>query len=176
MVKVWSPFVRLAHWALVIAFFTAFYTRDSEWTRQTHVVAGYAGGGIILARFLWGFIATGYERFSSFPPDLLAAFRYTLSIFSGKARHYMGHNPAGSLVIYAMLLAGALTVISGIIVYNDAYLPYSSSILQEMHEYPAWGWLILVAAHLSGVIAESFLHRENLIAAMISGYKKADKD
>lgn len=174
MVKVWSPVVRLSHWLLVIAFFTAFYTRDSEWTRHIHVYAGYSAGGILLGRIFWGFVAQGYENFSAFPPDIPQAIRYVASIFAGHAKRYMGHNPAGSLVIYAMLAIGLLTTASGIAVYNDAYLPFSSSTLQELHEYPAWAWALLVAAHISGVMFESFLHRENLIATMISGYKKSD--
>lgn len=173
MVKIWSPFVRLAHWALVVAFFTAFYTHESEWTRQIHVDAGYIAGGILVARLIWGFLAKGYERFSAFPPAPLEAVHYALDLATGHAKRHLGHNPAGSIVIYAMLMVGLLTVASGIAVYNDAYLPYSSAILQDLHEYPAWTWMILVVAHICGVIAESVLHRENLVASMISGYKKA---
>lgn len=168
--------MRLCHWALVIAFFTAFYFRDSEWYRLIHISAGYTAGVIIAVRIVWGFLAKGYERFSAFPPDVPAAIKYAASFFTGHAKRYIGHNPAGSIVIYAMLLMGLLTVITGVVVYNDAYLPYSSSVLENLHEYSAWTWVILVAAHISGVIVESVLHRENLVAAMISGYKKQSPD
>lgn len=172
MIKVWSPFVRLCHWALVAAFFTAFYFRDSEWYRLVHISAGYTAGAILVARIIWGFVGTGYERFSAFPPDVPTGIKYAISFFAGHAKRYIGHNPAGSLVIYAMLVVGILTVVSGIAVYNDAYLPFDSSLLEKLHEYPAWAWVVLVVAHISGVIVESILHRENLIVAMISGYKK----
>jgi cytochrome b len=174
MVKVWSLFVRVSHWVLVAAFFTAFFTRDSEWTLLIHANAGYIAGWMILARICWGLIAKGYENFRAFPPDVKEAVRYALSFFSGHAKRYIGHNPAGSIVIYGMLTFGLLTVISGIVVYNDGYLPFKSAPLQYFHEYMSWTWVGLVAAHITGVIAESLLHRDNLIAAMITGNKKAD--
>lgn len=174
MIKVWSLFVRLSHWLLVAAFFTAFYLRNSEWFREIHVYAGYTAGTIIVLRIIWGFTGKGYERFSAFPFDIPAAFQYTKSIFTGHPARFIGHNPAGSIVIYAMLGIGLLTVISGIAVYNDGYLPFDSSLLEYMHEYPAWCWAILVAMHISGVLLEGWLHRENLITSMITGEKKPD--
>jgi cytochrome b len=173
MIKVWSLFVRLSHWLLVAAFFTAFTLRNSEWYRQIHVYAGYTAGVILIARIVWGFIGTGYERFSAFPFNIPAAINFVKTFFSHPKR-YIGHNPAGSLVIYSMLGIGLITVITGIVVYNDAYLPFSSDTLEYFHEYPAWAWAVLVAMHISGVLVESWLHKENLIATMITGNKKAD--
>lgn len=176
MIKVWSLFARLAHWGLVAAFFTAFFTHESEWTRLLHVNAGYVAGAILLARVIWGFIAPGYERFSAFPPAPIEAMRYAWAIATGHAKRYIGHNPAGSIVIYAMLIIGLLTVISGIVVFNDAYLPLPSEMLQEIHGFLSWTWLALVVAHIAGVMTESVLHRDNLIAAMITGCKKQDDE
>lgn len=174
MIKVWSLFVRLSHWLLVAAFFTAFYLRNSEWFREVHAYAGYTAGTIIVLRIIWGFMAKGYERFSAFPFDIPAAVQYAKAIFTGHPARYIGHNPAGSVVIYAMLGIGLMTVVSGIAVYNDAYLPFDSSILEYLHEFPAWGWAILVTMHISGVLLESWLHRENLVTSMITGRKKSD--
>lgn len=174
MIKVWSLFVRLSHWLLVVAFFTAFYLRDSEWYREIHAYAGYAAGIIIVLRIIWGFVGSGYERFSAFPFDIPAALRFVATFFNEHPKRYIGHNPAGSLVIYAMLTIGLLTVITGILVFNDGYLPFDSSVLEYMHEFPAWAWAILVAMHISGVLLESWMHRENLVKAMITGEKKAD--
>ena len=39
MVKVCDPIVRIGHWALVVAFFTAYFTEDDFLTQ--HVYAGY---------------------------------------------------------------------------------------------------------------------------------------
>ncbi len=141
---VWDPFVRVCHWSLVAAFTVAFVTHASEWDRVTHTKAGYVAGALIISRIIWGFLKTGYARFQSFPPDPEAALRYTWRTVRGRARPFVGHNPAGSLVIYAMLVLGLSTVISGFLVFNDGWLLDFSDVLHDVHLYSAWGWLIQV--------------------------------
>jgi len=168
---VWDPFVRICHWSLVAAFTVAFVTHPSEWDRVTHTNAGYVAGTLLISRIIWGFLKTGYAKFQSFPPDPEAALRYTWRTVRGRARPFVGHNPAGSLVIYAMLVLGLSTVISGFLVFNDGWLLDFSDVLHDLHFYSAWGWLILVCGHVIGVITESILHKENLILAMFTGMK-----
>jgi cytochrome b len=45
---------------------------------------------------------------------------------------------------------------------------------EETHEFAANTTLALAAVHVLGVIAESLLHRENLIRSMWTGYKRTD--
>lgn len=168
---VWDPFVRICHWSLVAAFTVAFVTHASEWDRVTHTNAGYVAGALLISRIIWGFLKTGYAKFQSFPPDPEAALRYTWRTVRGRAKPFVGHNPAGSLVIYAMLVMGLSTVISGFLVFNDGWLLDYSDVLHDVHFYSAWGWLVLVAGHVTGVITESLLHKENLILAMFTGMK-----
>jgi cytochrome b len=168
---VWDPIVRLCHWTLVAAFTIAFLTHESEWQRLTHVNAGYVAATVIFIRIIWGFLNTGYAKFESFPPDPERAIRYTFKIFHGKAKPFVGHNPAGSLVIYLMLGTGILTVTSGFLVYNDGWLWNNPAYLQDLHFFSAWSWLTLIGFHITGVITESFLHKENLILAMVTGVK-----
>jgi hypothetical protein len=42
---------------------------------------------------------------------------------------------------------------------------------EELHEAIAEGMLVLVAIHVLSVIAVSFLHHENLVKAMVNGFK-----
>jgi len=44
-IKVWDPVVRIGHWTLVIAFFTAYFTEDDFLT--IHVWAGYIIGAVV---------------------------------------------------------------------------------------------------------------------------------
>ncbi len=41
-VKVWGPLIRIGHWTLVIAFFTAYFTEDDF--MNLHAWAGYIVG------------------------------------------------------------------------------------------------------------------------------------
>ena len=93
----------------------------------------------------------------------------------GNARRYIGHNPVGSLVIYAMLVTGLTAVGSGWLVFNEGWLIDQPELLQNIHHYSTWGWLGLVIMHVTGVITESILHDDNLIRAMITGCKRKSK-
>ena len=168
---VWDPFVRLVHWSLVIAFSVAFYTHDSEWDRIIHTNAGYVAGGLLISRIFWGFLCTGYAKFKSCPPNPEGAVRYAWMALQGRAKPFVGHNPAGSLVIYLLLIAGLLTVFSGFFVFNDGWLFNAPDLLHDIHYYSAWSWVGLVCIHVLGVITESIMHKDNLIVAMITGVK-----
>jgi len=171
MLYVWSLFVRVSHWLLVTAFTVAFLTYQSLWDLQTHALAGYSAGVLLLGRIAWGLLAQGYCNFSRFPFRPKEGLRYAWAAVTGQAKRFIGHNPAGSLVIYGMMVIGLMTVASGLLVYNDAYLPISSKYPQMFHSVMAWSWLGLVITHISGVLVESMLYRENLILTMITGFK-----
>jgi cytochrome b len=175
MQYVWDPFVRIFHWTLVIAFSVAFYTHASEWERLIHVRAGYTAGALLIARIIWGLMKTGYASFRSFPFDLRLASKHIYSVLKGSAKRYIGHNPAGSLVIYAMLATGLTAVSSGWLVYNEGWLFNQPEFFQRLHQYSTWGWLILVTMHITGVVAESIIHRDNIILAMITGCKRVSR-
>lgn len=175
MLYVWDIFVRIFHWSLVAAFGVAFYTHASEWDRLIHAQAGYIAGGLIIARIVWGLISTGYANFQSFPLNPIWAIKYMYRVLGGRAKHYIGHNPTGALVIYAMLATGLLAVGSGCIVYNGGLFFDDPYFAQTLHHYATWGWLALVILHVCGVLFESFVHKDNLIWAMITGCKRVCK-
>jgi cytochrome b len=174
MIKVWSIQTRLMHWLLVVSFGFAFYTRNSEMMRDIHVDAGYIAGAVLAVRWLLGFLAQDFSAFRRFPPNPAAGIRYLVSLVKGHAKRYIGHNPAGALAVYSMLVVGSLTIISGYMSFNDIAFPFG--LLDEdqvklFHQYTADTWVILICGHISGVIASSLAHRENLPLAMITGNK-----
>jgi cytochrome b len=100
-----------------------------------------------------------------------------------RARRYLGHNPAGGAMILLMLVSLLLVSVSGFAVYGIekgagplAMLGGSSEFLEdaleEVHEFFANFMVLLVLVHIAGVIAESMIHRENLVKAMLTGRKR----
>lgn len=111
-IKVWDIFVRIFHWALVGSMLGQYISGDE--LKGVHYRLGYFIIILVLARIVWGFIGTKHARFGDFlyrPVDII---NYLKSLFSGKPIHYMGHNPAGGLMIVVMLIALLATTFTGL--------------------------------------------------------------
>lgn len=167
-ILVWDAPVRTFHWLLVVSFAGAYLSAESESWRLLHVTLGYTMGGLIAFRLVWGVLGTRYARFGSFVRGPGAVGRYLKTVIAGKPAHYIGHNPAGAVAIVLILLVGAAIVATGYAVYNDI----GGDWLEEAHELVGNGMLVLVGVHLAGVALASYLHRENLPRAMVTGVQQ----
>ena len=170
-VKVWDIAVRLFHWSLVISYAIAWASAD-EWDRL-HEMAGYMIAALVGFRLIWGIIGTRHARFLDFvysPSTVLAYLRDSLA---GRAKRYLGHNPAGGAMIIAMLIFLTAATASGIAMTTSAF--WGVEWVEEAHEAIATFTLLLVGFHLAGVVFSSITHHENLVSAMITGYKKSAK-
>ncbi len=114
-VRVWDPLVRIGHWTLVAAFFTAYFTEDD--LLSVHVWAGYTIGAVVLLRLAWGLIGSRHARFVDFIYSPAAAVRYIKGLATGGAPRYLGHTPAGGWMILALLTMLAGTVYTGLELY-----------------------------------------------------------
>jgi cytochrome b len=179
LVKVWDLPLRIFHCLLVAGFFVAYLTEDELLT--VHVWAGYLVFGLLLFRLVWGFIGNDYARFSNFLCSPVKSIFYVKDVVALKAKRYLGHNPAGAAMIVLLLVSLLTTSITGFAVYGAdqgagplANIVGSSNeeLWEDMHEFFANFTLLLVFVHIAGVVAESFIHRENLAKAMWHGYKK----
>lgn len=166
-VFVWDAPVRLFHWLMVLCFAGAYVTAESEHWRMLHVTLGYTMAGLVGFRIIWGLIGSRHARFSAFVRGPAAVTRYLRSILRGRPEHHTGHNPAGAWAIVALLVLTLAVAASGWAAYNDV----AGEWLAELHEAAANLMLAIVGLHVGGVLLGSWLHRENLVATMISGRK-----
>ncbi len=169
-VLVWDLPVRVFHWALAASFAGAYLLSETERLRNIHVMFGYTVLGLVAFRLIWGFVGTRYARFRSFLFTPREALVYVQTLFHRSDRRFVGHNPAGSIAIWAILGLAALTGITGYGTYNEL----GGDAVEEVHEFLANAWLWVVGIHVTGVMLSSLLHRENLVTAMLTGYKQAE--
>lgn len=167
-VKIWDPLVRLFHWSLVLAFFSAqFFTSEGD---PPHEIAGYIALGLVVTRIVWGFIGTAHARFADFVPSPQRFFAYFGDMLSQREARYLGHNPLGGAMIVALLFMIVATSVTGWMLTTDMF--WGAASVEQLHQYLAWGTLALVGFHVGGVVHASVRHRENLVIAMITGRKK----
>jgi cytochrome b len=166
-VRVWDVPTRLFHWLLALSFLGAWITSDTERLRDVHTWFGYAMLGLVAFRLVWGLVGSRYARFSAFAHGPASVARYLRSIVRGAPEHHLGHNPLGSWGIYALL---TLTVLAGATGY--AAFALDAHWLEEVHEFFANTLIVMVFVHIGGVLVSSLLHRENLVRAMLTGYKR----
>ena len=168
-VRVWDPLVRIFHWSLAASFAVAWITAD-EWD-SLHEWAGYAAAALIAFRLAWGLAGPKYARFSQFvraPSEVLGYLKATLR---GDEPRYLGHNPAGGLMIAGLLAGLAGTALTGWMTTLDTF--WGVEWVEETHETLATLLLVMVGLHVAGAIFASIRHGENLVRAMVTGRKRA---
>jgi cytochrome b len=171
-ILVWDLPTRAFHWLLALSFAGAYLTAESERLRNVHVALGYTMLGLVAFRLLWGLVGTRYARFASFAFGPRSVAAYLRSLLTRSPKRYVGHNPAGSWAIYALL---ALSVAAGATGYAT-YVDLGGHWMEEVHELAANALLAVVIAHVAGVLLSSLLHRENLVRSMLTGYKRGEAD
>ncbi len=169
-IRVWDPVVRIFHWGLVGLFAISFLTGD-EW-KQAHILSGYAIVGLLLVRIIWGFVGTYHARFSNFIYDPITTLGFMRDSLAMRAKRYIGHNPAGGAMVFALLVAISGIAATGCMMTTDAY--WGVEWVEKAHELLVNVTLGLVGLHIAGVLLASIEHRENLVRAMVTGRKRAD--
>lgn len=182
VVKVWDLPVRLFHWTLVLSFALAYFTAEFH-IGFLHTPIGYFLSLLLVARVFWGFAGNQYARFRSFIFSPAETVEYLRSMAQNNPRHYFGHNPAGALMVFALLGLLTLIFLTGLVTlavidFEGPFL-FLTDYIDDETSYAVrhlHGWLINVALvmiplHLLGVVAGSVQHKENLVRAMVTGKK-----
>jgi cytochrome b len=179
-VNAWDPLVRVFHWSLVFFFLFAYITED-DWL-DLHIQAGYAVALLVGFRLFWGLLGSRNARFTTFvksPKEVLGYFKQMLAY---KVPHYLGHNPVAAAMVIALLVSLIMVSFTGmVIIASEGYGPLANTLftswngewMEDIHEFFANFTLLLVVAHVGGVIVSSLLEGENLVKAMWTGKKKS---
>ncbi len=184
-IMVWDGVIRVFHWTLVFGVVAAYLCATYR-IGHVHVLIGYFLTGTLLIRLVWGLGGSRYARFTSFMFNRKETLQYLRTLVNGSPRHYAGHNPAGALMVFALLGLLSLVYLTGLlslacIDFDGPLVAFTSQIddqtsylIRHLH-----GWLVnigiaLVGLHLLGVVSGSIQHRENLVKAMVTGKKNID--
>jgi len=167
-VRVWDIAVRLFHWSLVATFVALWLTFDNH--VKQHIILGYILLGLVGFRLIWGFVGGKHARFSDFVKSPLTILIYLKDMLTGRETRYVGHNPVGGAMIVVLLLALAVTAVSGWMSTTDAY--WGIRWVEVLHTTGAYLCVILILGHIAGVIYTSLAQKENLIKAMFTGRKR----
>ncbi len=181
-VRVWDPLVRVFHWTLVLSFAVAWVSADEFDT--LHFWAGYTIAALVAFRVVWGIIGTRHARFTDFIYRFRTIKSYLIDLAALRPKHYVGHNPAGGLMVVILLLSLGLLTFTGMAsVAIDGIGPLagtwvesiSGHWMEDIHEAVANLVLAFVLFHIAGVLVSSLVHGENLVRAMINGKKEIEE-
>lgn len=164
-VRVWDMATRAFHWLLVATIIAAFLSsEDDSPIAAWHQTSGWLAGLLIVFRLVWGVVGGEHARFADFlHPGRIGA--HLRSMLRRQPQPELGHNPLGGLAVAAILALVAASVATGVVLARSG--------AEELHEAVANGLLILVGVHVLAVVVMSFVNRENLVRAMLTGDKSA---
>jgi cytochrome b len=168
MVQVWDWPLRAFHWSLAFFVLLAWFTPGKF--DGLHRFAGYAVIVLISFRIGWGVFGTRFSRFHAIGRRLRAAPAYLVNLRRGRAGRYRGLNPAGTAMLVAMLLLLAVSTVTGWMSTTVRF--FGVPWVEDTHSYVSDAVIVLVVVHVLGVLVMCVLQRENLVGAMITGWKR----
>lgn len=174
--KVYDLPTRIFHWSFAVFFIAAFFiakTIDDESSLYPyHMLLGFTLVFLVLLRTIWGVVGSRWARFASFPLSPVSLLTYFKGIFSSQAERSPGHNPASAWAAIVMMgLTLGLGLTGYLMTQNN-----ENEFLEEVHELLANGFIIVVLAHVAGIILHTIKHRDNIGLSMIHGNKESFDD
>ncbi len=182
---VWDLPLRAFHWLFATSILASYFTAEpgSSWM-QWHIRLGYWMIGLLTFRILWGFVGPRHARFASFLKGPRPAWRYFKGLVGLEDPiHSVGHNPLGGVMVLVMLLLVAFQVGTGLfatddIVWTGPYNPSVSSatakLLTHLHHLNFNLIWAAIALHVGAITYYAFVKKQNLVPAMLTGWKPAE--
>lgn len=178
-VRVWDIPTRAFHWTLASSFIFLIISGDQGWM-EWHFKAGYLLSALVIFRLFWGVLGSRYARFKSFAFSPSTTFSYIKGLLTGQHQNHYGHNPAGALMVFALLVLLLVQAFSGMVISDEIMWegPFYNSVPESINELggmihePLQGFLqFMIVAHILAIAFHRFKFGEHLVRAMIHGRK-----
>ena len=161
---VWDLPIRLFHLifagSLTASLAIGFLVDDDSSLFQFHMLFGLVAAAALVLRLILGLFGSRHNRFTALPLNPVEAVRYFTGVITGSARRFIGHNPGTAIAALVMFALVPLLIASGIGWLDD-----------DLHEGLAIALLVVVGAHLAGIIWHTMRHREPIALSMVTGRK-----
>lgn len=183
---VWDLPTRIFHWALVIGITSAWISYEFAEALGDELMVWHRTNGLciltlVLWRLMWGIFGSSTARFSTFVRGPSTVITYLQGLLRPGGAHYLGHNPAGALMILALLIMVIATGTLGLFAMADNELtggPFYETVSEatsewatELHETFFNLLLGLIVLHISANVLYGIVKKDPLIAAMVTGRK-----
>jgi cytochrome b len=178
-VLVWDLPLRLFHWLLVCSFCGSWLSAELD-EMTWHIRLGLVMLALLVFRLIWGFAGGEAARFARFAASPRQAFVHLRDIFTRAPDREPGHNPAGGLMVFAMLGFLIFQVASGLCANDDIavegplshFLPHRAVRLISAAHVVNFNILLgLVTLHLAAIAVYRFAKGQNLLRPMLDGHK-----
>ncbi|MDT8376104.1 MAG: cytochrome b/b6 domain-containing protein [Mariprofundaceae bacterium] len=185
-IQVWDPLVRIFHWSVAGCFIIAYLLEDEM--LRLHLLMGSIVLGLVIFRLIWGVMGTEYSRFTDFACSIRDINRHLHDLVRLRPAHHTGHTPVGGIMIFVLLAGLLMLCLSGVMLYalENSSAPFALLmseatpgmilVIENSHGLIADTLALLIVFHIAGAVLESVLQKENLIRAMVTGYKTERKE
>jgi cytochrome b len=172
-VMVWDAPTRLVHWLIAALIPFSWWSAHNDHL-PWHRLSGFTILGLLIFRFIWGWVGASTSRFRGFVagPARIRAY------LGGRLGAYVGHNPLGGWSSLAMLAALSLQVGLGLFSIDEDSLepgPLAGLVsfdtaraIAHIHHLTFWVVIALVALHLCAIAFYAARGR-HLTKAMVTG-------
>ena len=180
----WDLPTRIFKWGLVVLVADAWISnRYGGSVPNWHRWNGYAILVLLAFRVLWGFVGGSTSRFAAFAASPMRALGYARDLFvGGRERRFLGHNPLGAYMIFALMIAVALQALSGLYSADQDRLVIDGPLAKTVSDstvdrvsafHTSWFdiILVLIAVHIAVNVLYGFVKRDPVIQGMITGVK-----
>ena len=181
-IRVWDLPTRIFHWVLAATLIGSVVSAKiggnaMEW----HFRFGFLVLGLLIFRFVWGLIGGRYSRFVNFIYSPLTMLRYLRGRTRPGELLDVGHNPLGSLSVFALLAFLALQIATGLVADDEiASVGPLNKLVSAAQAALATGWhknwgqwilLLLVLMHIGAILFYLLVKKHNLVRPMLDGDK-----